>query len=88
MKGLEVLAGGLRSTKVISVEGHAIAHEIGSGDVEVDFFASVMDLENLRSRSLSDSRPSLLLSGSQKFFWASGERAPAFFFDLEPASLR
>ena len=30
-----------------SFERHAKAHEIGSGNVEVDFFTSVMDLENL-----------------------------------------
>jgi hypothetical protein len=30
-----------------SFERHAKAHEIGSGNVDVDFFTSVMDLENL-----------------------------------------
>lgn len=47
MKGFEVLAGGLRSTKVDVLDGYWETLKVGFGDVEIDLIPSVMKFADL-----------------------------------------
>jgi hypothetical protein len=47
VKGFEVLAGGLRSTKVDVLDGYWETLKVGFGDVEIDLIPSVRNFADL-----------------------------------------